>query len=569
VSAKAGAMAVIGQRRWPLSVKLLLAVGVLFILQAIPFTGVFLMIVGGPFWSIPLITLAVVVAGIEGLFGRAPRWFVLVPLCWFGAYALLVVREDAALQRLQAEIEQKNAAAPRIPFDPARHDLLVYGHAIEWLLDRRFPAVYTRKSIRDGTTEVSRLASGETCRQLAGAGGNRGAGDRAIRVLRVHPAMARRHGLEPDPQMCIVTHEEAPTRAIIEVERSRAKTKVASLPVRLTSVTVRGEGIESTIELATARPLRRFPMLALGCALNSSAPSWDCSWGFLRQRSIVLGAGTEAAAVAAALGPAGTGSLAPSSESSEDVRARATAAAERAAERRRAAFDELLSDPLSVTHKHPLIEELRQEPQRLVAVAEQLIGALEAAAAEEARNGGQQATKSATIFADLLAKLPDEALRQHGTRILALLDGPFRGWRRSASALTQRLDVFGPAAMPLLLARLKSDAGGSQISQPVHHAIIALCRMGRDAANEAAPVLLELWQWRNRPRKRILRDRSGERREVEEPPRLTRGDRTLYLTLLRLGLGERVSLPEAARNPDWWQTARQTTTPESPASVCK
>lgn len=555
---------------WPLSIKILIGVGVLFALQAFPFIGIFLMFVAAPFWSVPLINLAVVVAGVEGLTGRAPRWFVLIPVCWFGFYALAVVREDAALEQVQAEVAEANAAAAPVRYDPAHHDVIAGDFVNELLLRHQIPVVYIEpRRGRDRAVKAARVATGALCETLAARKANV-----KVMVRKIHRITARRYGLAPDKPVCIVSFDEVPDdekagRQIIRIARQRSTELMSGLPVKMTVVSAESGGRRTEIRDAWTARLQPFPMPAVGCFLNSGAPSWDCFARFLRRSRVRVGVKLEEAdMLASVMAFPDTAAQQSDAVRNATLLARLEEADKRMDRHREDQLQAFLKDPSAYRYNRELFSQFKNVPEKLAPFADQLITALEAADAHERRTG-ENGIKVAGAIARLVAQLPDAEIRKHADRILDLLDGSVRGWRMSARPLMQRAALLGEAALPMLTGRLHKPRGNRNIPRPTADAIIALCRMGRPAAAAAGAKLVELWRWRTRERRKVIRDETGKRREVAAELRLSREDRFLYLALLRLGLRDEAGRPEPKGNAKWWAAAWQTVTPQSLPDVCE
>lgn len=95
-----------------------------YLLQRFPFTGIFLMLVMAPFWSVVLVNLGFVGLGIEAAVGRVPRIWGLAPILWFGGYWAVLAAEDRIMAAERSRLAGVNAVA-RFVHDPARHDIIV------------------------------------------------------------------------------------------------------------------------------------------------------------------------------------------------------------------------------------------------------------------------------------------------------------------------------------------------------------------------------------------------------------------------------------------------------------
>lgn len=551
--------------RWLLSVKILVGVGVLFLLQAFPYTGVFLMLVAAPLWSVPLVNLAVLVAGFEGLTGRAPRWFILLPVCWFGFYGLAVLRDEAALVRAKEVVATANDAAQPVVYNPDRHDIVANADVDGLLLGARLPVVYTKpRSGRDRAMRSSRLAIGSLCATLAG----RKTGDK-VRVRRIHRSTAGRYGLDQDVPTCIVSFQESPSREVIQLHKKTSVDTIDGLAVHSTRISAAAEGRTSLVRRAWAAILQPYPMPVVGCFLNSGAPSWDCMARFMRRKREHFGLkGQELHAFARVLDLSRAVAVPLNEASNTVVRMRLAEADARWNHRRDALLLAFLENPGGFSSHYRLLRQFKSDPSRLSPFSGRLITALEEIDAQE-RRGNKTARKTVGAIAQLIAQLPAVEIRQKSGRILGLLDGPARGWRRSAGPLIRRTHVLGNAALPLLTRRLDRVTGRRRLSWPQADAIIALCQMGLPAATVVGPRLLQVWHARNREQTKTVRAKNGERRDVIVMPSLGRLDRHLYVAILRLGLREEAGAAKAKHSAKWWDNAWQTVTPQSPGHVCE
>ena len=550
--------------RWPLSVKILIGVGFLFLLQAFPYTGVFLMILAAPLWSVPLINLAVVVAGLEGLTGRAPRWFILVPVCWFGLYALAVVRDEAALVKAQKLVATANEASQPVFYDPARHDVVANAFVDKLLLGARLPVVYSEPRIgRYRAMKAARLAFGPLCATLA----ERKVGAK-LHVRKIHKSTAGRYGLDQAVPACIVSFQEEPSRAIVRLRKETKVETIDGLAVRMTVISAdTGEG-RAEVRAAEAAILQPYPMPVMGCFLNSGAPSWDCMARFMRRKRERFGVNAyDANALGQALDLSRV-ELAPSNEASNAmVEARLVQADTRRDRQRSELLLAFLANPENFSRHYRLLRQFKNDPAKLVPFAGRLISALEESDANE-RRGNKKARQTARAIAQLLAQLPDVEIRRNSSRILNLLDASARGLQRSVGPLVRRTHVLGEAALPLLTRRLGRETGRRRLSWPAADAVISLCQMGLPTAAVAGPKLLEIWRARNRTQTRTVRSKDGGRREVARAPTLGRLDKYLYVALLRLGLRDEAGVAKVKHAAKWWDNAWQTITPQSPADIC-
>lgn len=72
--------------RLPVSLGFFVVTAAVFLLQVIPVTGVFLMFALAMFWSIVLINAGMIGMAAEAALGRVSRWWLLLPLAFYGGY---------------------------------------------------------------------------------------------------------------------------------------------------------------------------------------------------------------------------------------------------------------------------------------------------------------------------------------------------------------------------------------------------------------------------------------------------------------------------------------------------
>jgi hypothetical protein len=81
-------------RPFPLSLILFVVTGVVYVLQTIPYTGIFLMFVMAPFWSVALVNVGFIGVAIEAAVGRVSRWWLIVPMVFYSAYGAFAARDQ-------------------------------------------------------------------------------------------------------------------------------------------------------------------------------------------------------------------------------------------------------------------------------------------------------------------------------------------------------------------------------------------------------------------------------------------------------------------------------------------
>mgnify|MGYP003611168763 FL=1 len=91
---------------WPVSLWFLIAALVVFVLQRIPLTGIFLMLVLAMFWSVLLVNAGMIGIAWEAVSGKVARGWLILPLAYFGGYYMLYAREQFAVRQVSSELAE-------------------------------------------------------------------------------------------------------------------------------------------------------------------------------------------------------------------------------------------------------------------------------------------------------------------------------------------------------------------------------------------------------------------------------------------------------------------------------
>lgn len=543
----------------------------IFALQLLPITGVFLMLVMAPLWSIATVNLGFISLGLEAALGVTSRLWLIAPVAWFGGYALLAEFSQRALVAAATEISAANSGVA-VAFDPTRQALVFVGReadlAKRLLLPYHLPVAFSsssaaRKERRD--TDVPdreqrhtayRIGALDVCERIRADGRFNAAG---ISGAAISSEGASDRKAPRDA--CIYSLPEDPALPTVTVSITKTTDHSLLLRRHRSSITItEPDGRASTLVSGYAAPLSRWPMPVMGCGLNSGRPAWECDIGFWREKLRGVGGegaygGADVEVIAAALGltrqrwtPAELSALgAPTLDA-------VLAGSEQASIK---TFETILADPRVKASSHEL-RGLAEQPALLARRAEEIVAAVSMAVE---RGDGDDETL--TNLQRLFAALPDAEFARHGPRLVALLERDIvpaseHIRRAKASPKPRRLKVehtlltrsgdLGAVALPLLERNLRQ-------SDPA--AVLGLCRMGEPAARLAER----------------LADLATEKRRQDGT------FRAIYLTLLRLGradLADRLVPPDEdeyvgetvrVRRSDF-PSLRQEITSESPSSVC-
>lgn len=528
----------------PASLIFLVATGVVFLLQMVPFIGIFLMFMLAMFWSVMLVNAAMIGTAIEALIGRVSRLWLVLPLAFYGGYWFIAAQDHQALRTLGASYDAANARVVT-QFDPDRHALVFDGDNADTALVHNYalPVVY---SLDKGTPEgfrSHRMMESAVCAKVHET--------RALQASRIY-AFGFHDGdrigsrkLAKD--FCGLSMPERPELPMVRVARLEEKVTEGSLPVtRATTIVTMPGGRTFRLLGGVAAPLRWFPMPVMGCALNSGGPSWDCDAGFWRKgfTPIVSGDtryGRDSRVLAKALGLKPVAIADRKGGDATRVTEKIAVVERETLARQLAAIDAMVADPLMKDPEWD-VGVVASRPDALVSRADAIMTGVERAAAV---TGDQRyrARESGRILAGLLPPLPRDRFVGFGPRILALYArADDEHWLWEVEALIRRLGDLGPAALPHLVNRRAStrSVNGAGIE--------GLCRVGPVGRAAAEPVLLERW----RKTKRFDRDERkalfvAMRRIGTKPPPLANDERNFHADLER----------------DWGDV-----TPASPPRVC-
>ncbi|MDB5569595.1 MAG: hypothetical protein JWN93_778 [Hyphomicrobiales bacterium] len=488
------------RRRFPFSIVFFLATGVLFVLQAIPIVGIFLMFALAMFWSVALVNAGMLGVAFEAAVGRVSRWWLALPVVFYGGYLAVAAQDHATLRRLSAAYEAANARVAT-GFDPAREALVFEKDGSgPWLTQNyALPVAY---SVNDRFPEgflSHRMMDSAICTQVREAPA---LGAAFVHAFGFHDGDGVRNN-RIEKRFCALSMPERPELALVRVSRQETKTRAATLPITRVATTVSTpDGRRFELLGGVAAPLSWIPMPVMGCGLNSGAPSWDCSAGFWRKgfTPIVSGAtrfGRDAVVLAGALG---LKRVAVSQRVGADpglVLQKIAAVEEATLARQLASVDAMIADPLARVVDWQ-VGVLASRPAALHSRADAIMTGLERAA--QATGGNRaKARESGRILAGLLAGLRRNDFLDFGPRLLALYGkADDQHWLWDADRLLRRLGELGPGALPILVAPRASrpSVNGAGVE--------GLCRVGAAGREVAEPALLAMW---TRPEKNLDRDR--------------------------------------------------------------
>lgn len=486
-------------RSIPLSFGFFVVTAVVFVLQLIPVIGVVLMFMLAMFWSVLLVNAGMLGTAAEALSGRVSRWWLIVPVAFYGGYFASAAADHLALGQLAADYDLANAKAI-IPFDPGREALVFGGDSNNgsWFVQNyRLPVVYSGDLNNPETFRANRMMAQDVCATVQ---------DSALSAAGIY-AMGVQDGegigsSRVDKRFCNLSMPERPALPLVSVTNREDELTFVTLPVTRVTTNVKAPGGRGyQLFGGVAAPLNWIPMPVMGCGLNSGAAKWQCSAGFLRRSFTPIVSGEarynrDSVTLARALGLKPVAIADRTGGDAALVRARIADVEERALGRQLQAVDRMIANPLAkVVDWQTGV--LINRPETLATRADAIMMGLERAAAVDASDF-YKARESGRILAQLIAQMPADQFLKYGLRLLDLyhahLEPEMTGgdrreshWLWESEPLIRRLGDLGPQA---LFVVLDPRASFSSVNRA---GIEAMCRIGAAGRAESGPVLLDLW----------------------------------------------------------------------------
>lgn len=263
------------------STAILAILAVFLILQWFPYTGILLMLVGGPIWSAVLINLFLIALAIEVVVGRVSRLWFLLPIIFYGGYWIAATLDHLALHEIASRYDAANDQVVT-GFDPIRQALVFEGGDSGAWLTQNFalPVAYTvNPNFPEGYLS-NRMIEITACRKVRES--------RAASAAFVHGFgffdgdLIR--GRRMEKRFCALSMPEKPKLPQVVVRRKETRDYEGTLPVRRQTTTITmPDGHQFELFGGVAAPLSWIPMPIMGCVLDSGAPSWNCGVGFRRK----------------------------------------------------------------------------------------------------------------------------------------------------------------------------------------------------------------------------------------------------------------------------------------------
>lgn len=532
---------------WPISLWFFVITVAVYLLQRFPLTGVFLMIVAAPFWSILLVNLGMFGLVWEGVTGRVSLLWLLIPALYFGIYYLAYFNDQKALKFVTEEIVRFNDGKS-LRFDTDRQDL-VFGDPKDGRGVRaaNFTERFGLARVFDSHGRVYLVGTAESCELLRDKPVFRSAGIQHYAITRRGPSTWNRKSTG----FCTIMMAGQPDKPVVRITESAKDIKNGRLPVTQRDFTATDEsnGALATVRTARASPLKVFPMPVMGCGLDSGTPSWDCFHGFLRD-AVDLPPGMPQYSggtplLASMLGLKATEDLAAHAIGPERFKPMADRADAELAAKELRILETMLADP-TVEIKNGWFRHLPNRPDLVEPYADRIFDAL-----GTLQHSGIRGSGNGRNLWRLAALLPEEALAPHRTKMVEWMKpGAMRQWTDDSREIFSRLDITDAVQRDIVLSRLERLRGDLSTSL-----LPAFCKMGVDAPHDTKERLLGVWRARGA--------RAAERKSHRGQDEVL-----LYLTLARMGLKEQAGKVEQRYYGPTFLAIWDQVTPNTPSDIC-
>jgi hypothetical protein len=247
----------------------------LLALQAFPYTGIFLMMLGAASLSGVLIHVFLISLFIEAGLRRVPRFLIVIPIAAYGGYYVFYAQQMLEIAQKSAELRASNPGKV-LDFDARAHSL-VTTDANRLTQYYAIPVAYEANANFQPEGHLSyRLIRRDQCNIRKDS-------QHRIQTFGMHLGHSFQQGV------CVLRFPEAPTAKAVTAVRSgddeiwRRKWGISE---QVTELRLDGAVI-GRYRSASVWRLPALPMGVVGCALISSTPAWKCGADFLRTHTVI------------------------------------------------------------------------------------------------------------------------------------------------------------------------------------------------------------------------------------------------------------------------------------------
>lgn len=285
---------------------------IVFLLQASPIPGMYLMFLGAPLWSVVTVNLGFLLLGVDAVRGRIFRAALIFPILWFGGYAVATTvshsQTPQVINRLEAvnrgpalrwrsasqSLEMRTTKNNDVYFRTVDGEKLIISYGLSTVYSFDGNALYVTKLL-PRACPVPTLKIGRTPFIV-----NDGAIDEEVVTTKSRTTINYYHAA----RLCKMRQRaEEPSSRVVVTSSPLTRNRGGLVDTDEQTITIRSDdGAVVTRKFGKAVPLAWLPQPIAGCALSSAQPSWQCAVFFRRDDSAALSTPTEVELTAKALG---------------------------------------------------------------------------------------------------------------------------------------------------------------------------------------------------------------------------------------------------------------------------
>lgn len=272
-----------------LSIGCFVATAVAYVLQLFPLTGVFLMMLAAPFWSVILINLGFLALLAEAWKTPDLRWLAVFPIAWFGGYFGVAFYSHRQADQYDREISAANTQA-LVPFDSKSQDILIVPDVRDSSngspltagnLIASFDLNRAYQVENPSSSKVQEYALREA--ECPGRGGVGVSGELIWSRLYDGGFGTGRRMTSADG-LCHFVSFKKPSLPVVRIFPQKQSTESGLITRVSQDIEIREPiGKITVLRSGWAVPLAWFPQPIMGCWLNSGAPQWVCNAAFAHQ----------------------------------------------------------------------------------------------------------------------------------------------------------------------------------------------------------------------------------------------------------------------------------------------
>lgn len=243
---------------------------VLYVLQWIPITGIFLMFVGAPFLQGLLLHAVLLALVVDVVKGKFSRFLIVIPILVYGGYFAMYFVQWQEINRREAQLKATNPGM-LLKFDATKHSLVsTHGGNVVNIL--KIPVAYElTPDMKPEGYAAYRSMTEEKCHAVKQ--------DSLARISRSYfatkqlPDANNRNG----KSLCRLRNPEVPDKEIvtIEVQSAEVGKRKAGLSEEIYKLSFKGK-VLGEYRKAHVYQYTLLPFPLIGCFLNSGEAKWEC-----------------------------------------------------------------------------------------------------------------------------------------------------------------------------------------------------------------------------------------------------------------------------------------------------